>query len=139
MNIDIDKIKINKLKYDNSFKKIICNINYSNKDIIIKLENVKIVEIKKDYIIIKNNSDIQFIFNNINKVYSSSYLKRKREKENLLDIDIENENIKLDIINNEHFEIQEGKEIYDLLIFLSHLEFVNKNIINFKLFAIKIL
>lgn len=137
MNINIDNIKIDKLKYDNSLKKIICNLHYLQKDIIIKLENVNILENtnNNNYLLIKNNPDIQFIFSNINDI-----LKKKItcKIDNILDIDFQKEILEIEYISNEIYENKQEKELYDLLIFVSHLEFINKNICC-KLYVINIL
>ena len=74
MNIDIDKITIDKLKYDNSLKKVICNLHYLKKNIIIKLENVNIIDKKDNYLLIKNNSEIKFIFSNLNDIIKKKYV-----------------------------------------------------------------
>lgn len=135
MNIDIDKIIIDKFKYDNSLKKIICDLHYSQKDIIIKLENVNILDIKDNYVSIKNNSEIQFIFSNINEILKN---KITCKIDNILNIDFKNEIIDLECLINKDNQNEENKEIYDMLIFVSHLEFINKEI-SCKLYVIQIL
>lgn len=135
MNIDIDKIIIDKFKYDNSLKKIICDLHYSQKDIIIKLENVNILDIKDNYVSIKNNSEIQFIFSNINEILKN---KITCKIDNILNIDFKKEIIDLECVINKDNQNKENKEIYDLLIFVSHLEFINKEI-SCKLYVIQIL
>lgn len=135
MNIDIDKIIIDKFKYDNSLKKIICDLHYSQKDIIIKLENVNILDIKDNYVSIKNNSEIQFIFSNINEILKN---KITCKIDNILNIDFKKEIIDLECVINKDNQNEENKEIYDLLIFVSHLEFINKEI-SCKLYVIQIL
>lgn len=141
MNIDIDKITIDKLKYDNSLKKVICNLHYLKKNIIIKLENVNIIDKKDNYLLIKNNSEIKFIFSNLNDIIKKKICTSINKEQNIFDFDFNEDILKLNYINCielDSKEIEFDSTKYDLALFVSHIEIVNKSL-HCKLYFIKII
>lgn len=71
--MNINKIRCDNLLYDNSLKKIISKIKYNDKKIVIKLEDIEIVELDNNMLSIKNSNKIKNVFHNINNILQERF------------------------------------------------------------------
>lgn len=129
--MNINNIEMCQLEFDDSIKRIISKIKYENKDILLKLENIKIINFEKDVIEIKNDYTIKELLLNINVLF-----KQKINIDNILDLNLESDSLHFKcFLNNK--TIEKTKK-YDAILYISHLEFI-KNKIKCNSYIIQIL
>lgn len=122
MNININNITNDKLFYDNSLKKVISNIKYKNRHIILNIENVEIFKLENNVLFIKNNYELRESLNNISNIFQERFK---------IDNFIFKNNLNNDIIEFTCFKkqvVNHNNNTNSISIFFSHLESIYKKI-----------